>query len=184
MTLEDTKTILLKIACQYPTFKPNKLDFIARAWLDDIVEFSYEEVLASLKMYNATNTTGFAPSISQIINGIHRLKMPASQMSEGEAWDMVYRALSNSAYHAGEEFEKLPPVVQKAIGSSTMLRSWAMTDVAEIGVVQSNFMRSFRSVNKREFESASRPRSVDTLMAIVEKKKLEKEKETCKLGGK
>ena len=168
MTKQEVQRLLLIIASQYPTFKPNKLEFITDAWHMELEPYSSQEAEMALRVYNSTNNTSFAPSIGQILTGINRLKMPDSEMSEGEAWSMIYKAISNANYHASDEFEKLPPVLQKVVGSPEMLRTWAMSDMDDVQtVIQSNCMRSFKQVNKREFDRASIPDNVKTLIGIA-----------------
>jgi hypothetical protein len=82
-----------------------------------------------------------------------------------EAWSLVSNAIKNGYYGAEEEFAKLPEVVQKAVGTPANLRAWAHTDEASIeNVVQSNFMRTYRTVVKRETEYAKMPTSIKNLI--------------------
>ena len=63
-----------------------------------------------------------------------------------EAWSLVRRAIQNSLYHADEEYSKLPPIVQKAVGSPDNLRGWAAMDAATVSsVTASNFIRTYSS---------------------------------------
>lgn len=43
------------------------------------------------------------------------------QLNELEAWSLVEKAIRNSIYNSQEEFSKLPPLVQKAVGSPNVL---------------------------------------------------------------
>jgi hypothetical protein len=55
--------------------------------------------------------------------------------------------------------------VQKAVGTPANLRAWAHTDESSIeNVVQSNFMRTYRTVVKRENECAKLPPSIKNLI--------------------
>ena len=84
------------------------------------------------------------------------------------SWSLVERACRNGLHGAGEEFEKLPPLIQKAVGSPNQLREWAMMDADTVkSVVASNFMRSFKIYQKRERETAMLPESVRELLTGV-----------------
>ena len=64
---------------------------------------------------------------------------------------MVRRAISNSNYNSDKEYEKLPALVQKAVGNPANLREWAMMDIDTVNSVeQSHFIRAYRSVISRE----------------------------------
>lgn len=55
---------------------------------------------------------------------VRELNTP-KQLNELEAWSLVEKAIRNSIYNSQEEFSKLPPLVQKAVGSPNVLRLWA-----------------------------------------------------------
>lgn len=93
---------------------------------------------------------------------IHRWRM--------EAWMLVSKALRNGYYGAVEEFNKLPPLVQKAVGSPDNLRNWALTDINSIeNVVQSNFMRTYRTVVNRAKEYQKMPKDIKALIESANK---------------
>jgi hypothetical protein len=76
-------------------------------------------------------------------------------MSELKAWDMVRKAISNSGYHAEEEFDRLPEAIQIAVGNPANLREWAMmpTETVE-SVEQSHFIKAYRVAVGRLKEAA------------------------------
>lgn len=123
----------------------------------------------ALKTYVHSDTSGFAPSIGQLINKLHEVQTP-QELNEMEAWFLVSRALRNGYYGAVEEFNKLPPLVQKAVGSPDNLRNWALTDSKSIeNVVQSNFMRSYRTVVNRAKEYQRMPKDIKALIESTNK---------------
>ena len=94
--------------------------------------------------------------ISQIAD--HRVEKPEDELSEGQAWALVEKATRNGGYGYKEEFDKLPPIVQKAVGSPSQIHEWAMMDSDTVkSVVASNFMRSYKIMLKREKEMALIP---------------------------
>jgi hypothetical protein len=90
------------------------------------------------------------------------------EMTEQEAWQCVAVALRNSAYNSSAEFEKLPPVVQRLVGSPNQLREWSQMDSDTVNsVVASNFQRSYRARAKSERDFLALPSSVKSYMAAI-----------------
>jgi hypothetical protein len=90
-----------------------------------------------------------------------------------QAWALVSKALKNGTYGAQEEFDKLPPTVQKAVGSPSQLRNWAVTDEESIeNVIQSNFMRTYRVICQREKEISKMPTDIKAIMQQNSSEKL------------
>ena len=169
MTREETVKII-RIMCDcYPNYKPSNLSETVDVWNMMLEEYSYSQISTALKTYVHSDTSGFAPSIGQLINKLHEVQSP-QELNEMEAWSLVSKALRNGYYGAVEEFNKLPPLVQKAVGSPDNLRNWSQTDSGSIeNVVQSNFMRSYRLVVNRENEIKKMPADVRTLIENVNK---------------
>lgn len=153
MTREETQKLLLSIQSLYPNWKPEDKTLVVDSWHWALEEYPAQSVKAALQMYVKTNNTGFAPSVSQIINGIYK-PMEKDTLSEGEAWSLVKRAIQDGNYHAEERYNELPPLVQKAVGSPNMIHQWAGTDSDEVNtVIMSNFQRSYRIIVQREQEN-------------------------------
>ena len=109
----------------------------------------------------------FPPSIGEIKNKMHNLMAP-EEISETEAWAMVSRACANGIYGYEAEFAKLPPTVQAAVGRAEQLREWGMMDVETVqSVVASNFMRGYKTAQRREKETAMIPENVKVLLENV-----------------
>ena len=169
MTRDETVKII-RIMCDcYPNYKPSNLSETVDVWNMMLEEYSYSQISTALKTYVHSDTSGFAPSIGQLINKLHEIQSP-QELNEMEAWSLVSKALRNGYYGAVEEFNNLPPLVQKAVGSPDNLRNWSQTDTNSIeNVVQSNFMRSYRLVVNRENEIKKMPADVRTLIENVNK---------------
>lgn len=169
MTRNETVKII-RIMCDcYPNYKPSNLSETVDVLNMMLEEYSYSQISTALKTYVHSDTSGFAPSIGQLINKLHEVQSP-QELNEMEAWMLVSKALRNGYYGAVEEFNKLPPLVQKAVGSPDNLRNWALTDSKSIeNVVQSNFMRTYRTVVNRENEIKKMPADVRTLIENVNK---------------
>ena len=164
MTRDETKQILMRISTVYPNYKPvSDLRFVVETWNEYLAEYSYEQVKAALQMFIVTDTSGFAPSIGQLIEKLSMISKP-EQMGELKAWTLVSKAVRNSAYNSESEFEKLPPLVQKALGSAAQLRIWAMDEEYNESVNGSNFMRTYRAVVERENKIAKMPAEIRNMI--------------------
>ena len=164
MNRQETIKLLTTIQTAYPNYKlPNK-EIAVELWQEMLSEYTYQQVATALKAYIMADTSGFAPSIGQLVDRAQKIKQP-NVLSEMEAWGLVSKALRNGYYNANEEFAKLPYTIQKAIGQPSQLRHWAETDLVTVEtVIQSNFMRSYRIVLQNEQDVSKMPEDVKQLM--------------------
>ena len=164
MTKNEVIKLLMTIQTFYPNYQVENKEFTINAWYSIIGDCDYKPMEKALRAYITTDTSGFAPSIGQLINKLHEVQSP-QELNEMEAWLLVSKALRNGTYGAVKEFNKLPPLVQKAVGSPDNLRNWAQTDSESIeNVVQSNFMRTYRTVVNRAKEYQKMPKDIQALI--------------------
>lgn len=164
MTKNEVVKLLMTIQTFYPNYQVENKEFTINAWYSIIGDCDYKPMEKALRAYITTDTSGFAPSIGQLINKLHEVQSP-QELNEMEAWLLVGKALRNGTYGAVKEFNKLPPLVQKAVGSPDNLRNWAQTDSESIeNVVQSNFMRTYRTVVNRAKEYRKMPKDIQALI--------------------
>lgn len=140
----------------YPNYNPQDKTIAVDVWLMALEEYSEKDVINAFKAYMKNNKTGFAPCPGQIVDEIYKTSKP-EEMNAEQAWSLVNAALGNSAYEAAEEFAKLPPLVQEAIGQPNLLRTWGTDDNFNQTVVMSNFMRTYNTVLKRQEERDKLP---------------------------
>lgn len=171
MTLEETSKILAVIKKEYPhAFKDltqqEKMDKVA-FWQEMFAEDDYGVVGAAVKAYIATDTTGYAPIVGQLKELIRKLTQP-EQMSEQEAVNLILRAAAHSIYCSEEEYERLPPICQRLVGSPAKLKQWAMMDADTVNsVVASNLMRSYKAIAQKEKEYQALPSNVKAVLEGV-----------------
>ena len=169
MELWEMGTIMDILAVAYPRFysgpdAPNREQTL-RLWAKMFEDDSVEVVAVAVKAFIASDKKGYPPHIGAIKDAIAKLKQP-DMLTELEAWELVRKAIRNSGYEAREEFDKLPPVVQRLVGSPNQLREWAMMDSDVLGsVVASNFQRSYRARMESEREYLTLPSDVRNTMA-------------------
>lgn len=166
MTREETVKII-RIMCDcYPNYKPNNLSETVDVWNMMLEAYSYNQVSIALKAYATSDTSGFAPSIGQLIGKIQTISQP-QELDGMTAWGLVSKALRNGTYGAVEEFNKLPPLVRQAVGMPDNLKNWATSDYQTIEtVIQSNFLRTYETVVKRANEINRMP---DNIKSLIEK---------------
>ena len=164
MTETDAKKIVASLLAAYANYRPPDIKAAAQVWFETMEEYSYEQVSAGLNIYMRSDTKGFPPIPGQIIDKIHTMTAPR-ELNEMEAWSLVYKAICNSTYNYVSEFEKLPPLVQKAVGLPDSLREWATTQNLNREVVMSNFQRAYRTELQRELEFQKMPHNVRELIA-------------------
>ena len=176
MNKKETVMVLTYLGTEYDGFftkmKDADRDAKIALWYDLFKDRDYDTVQAAAKVYILTNTTGRPPRAGQINDLIHNLQHQ-DELTELEAWGLVKNALRNSGYFAQEEWNKLPPVIQKLVDPHT-LHEWAMMDSDEVNtVVASNFMRSYRMRAATIRDMQKLPGSVKEMIStLVDKSKL------------
>ena len=156
MTANQMGKILFTIQASYPRdyarMGQDELKDMMKLWLAFFSGYSYEAVMGGVQAFIASDAKGFPPVPGQIIDKIHYISSRENGfLNEYEAWTCVAKAIGNSTYHSREEFEKLPPLVQKAVGSPEVLRGLAMSDISVIDTVEkSNFLRTYRNLLERQ----------------------------------
>ena len=140
----------MKAIYPQPSFLPDSdaLDL----WHYMLKDIPYQILQNGIQLYMQTGK--FPPTVADLREAASRFMPSELDMSDLEAWAMVRKALSNSGYHWKEEYDGLPLVIQKAIGRPENLYEWAMMDGNTVGsVIQSQFLKSYRSVLAREKEN-------------------------------
>ena len=165
MTKNEVIKLLMTIQTFYPNYQVDNKEFTINAWYSIIGDCDYKLMEKALRAYITTDTSGFAPSIGQLLDKLHAIQNP-QELTELEAWSLVSKAIRNGLYGADEEFAKLPPLVQQAVGQPRCLTEWAMLGAEDKAVTQSNFMRSYRTVVCRAKELSKIPPEV---RALIEK---------------
>lgn len=149
MTREETKKIIAVIATSYPNYKPDDFAMTIDVWTELLTGYPYSDASNALKAYIMTDTSGFAPSIGQIIEKINA----RDEMEDLKAWALVRKAIRNGNYGSEEEFANLPQDVQRAVGDKQNISAWANIPTEEIEtVIQSQFLRAYRALKTRENE--------------------------------
>lgn len=171
MTLEETGIVMDILKTAYPRFysgpnAPDKAKTL-KLWAEMFARDDVALVAAAVKALIETDSRGFPPCIGAVKEKL-RLITGGNEMTEAEAWGIVAKALRNSTYGAKEEFERLPPVVRRIVGSPNQLREWGAMDSEVVqSVISSNFQRSYKAIAQREREIAKLPPDVKALVGKI-----------------
>lgn len=171
MNKQEANRIIAQIAANYPDTFRNMSDdaykVMVGVWAQAFREEPYELVTNAVMAFMTNSTVRFAPNVGMIKEQIRQLMHP-DELTEGEAWAKVQAALRNSAYGSEEEFAKLPPAIQKVIGSASNLKSYAMMDETQaLTVFASNFQRGYRTVRNREAAMEKTPLQIRQAFAAL-----------------
>ena len=167
MTRQETAKIIFVMCSVYPKYF-HKLDNrdmtdMVDAWYMMLEEYDYNAVAASLKAYTLGDSSGFPPTPGQLVEKLSKAR--TEHEDAVSAWQKVRKALRNGNYGAEEEYEKLPPLVQKALGGASTIRAWSNVPSETLESVQmSQFIRAYNSVCARETEDRKIPDAVKVAM--------------------
>lgn len=164
MDRADTLKIMAVLRGAYPQFyrgiSRTEAEDTVNLWLDMFSDDDFVLVAAAVKSVIEADEKGFPPTIGQVKSKL-RLITGGHELTETDAWALVAKAIRNGIYGAQEEYYKLPPEIQKAVGSPNMLREWARMDTEAVhSVVASNFQRSYRAAMARKKELSALPKDV------------------------
>lgn len=171
MERSDVLQIMAILRGAYPQFyrdvSRREAEDTVNLWHDMFRHDDPKLVGAAVKSLIAGDEKGYPPSIGQVRSKM-RLLTSQNELSEGEAWQLVARAISNGIYGSKKEFDALPQTIQRIVGSPNALREWAMMDSDVVhSVVASNFQRSYRVVSEREREIKALPQDVRELVNLL-----------------
>lgn len=171
MTKKEMAEILAVMQANYPDdfrgMSDKAMNGKINLWFMQFRDDDYKEVLAAVMAHIATDTNRFMPPVGVIKAKLVEIRQP-EEMTELEAWGLVQKALRNGYYGAQEEFDKLPPVVQRLVGSPSQLREWATMDSDVVSsVVASNFQRSYKVRAAKEREFLALPSAVQQAMTQI-----------------
>ena len=132
---------------------------LLRTWHNRLKNYRPEDIKTAYEIYISKGNE-YAPGHAGILTSL-LADAKEKEMSEMEAWSLVSKAIKNGNYGAQAEYDRLPEDVRAAVGSPDQLRDWAkMESEAVHSVVQSNFMRSYRSVIKKRRDFMKMPENV------------------------
>lgn len=174
MKKSETRMILAVLVVAFPAFYRNNTEADTEAavnlWHQQFIEYEYDTVERAVQALISTKVEGYPPTIGEVKEQIRRL-CSQSELDENAAWVMVSKACRNGSYHSKEEFAKLPPDVQRTVGSPDQLKQWAGMDADTVeSVIASNFKKAFRAQAARAAEVAKLPPQIRQMIGEVNMK--------------
>ncbi len=171
LTRDDAIIILSTLKAAYPHAYKGLTRRDAEAtinlWIRQFADEESTAVAAAVEALISTRTVGYSITPGEVKEQLYSLKS-AESLNESDAWALVSRACSNGIYGYREEFAKLPPEVQRAVGAPEQLKAWAMMEADTVeSVVASNFMKNYRIMKQREKETAMLPQTVREMLSGV-----------------
>ena len=171
MTVDEFAIIVKGLKAVYtdPKFIPDTDAF--QVWYGFLKDLDYDTVRAAAERHIASEK--FPPVVADL-RKIQTEVATRDLLSEVDAWVKVRKATRNGKYGSIEEFEKLPPLVQKAVGGPGMIESWAYLPSDEVEtVVKSHFLRAYRAGVERHREEVLLPESVRQLIEATTKRMIQ-----------
>lgn len=169
MTVDETLKIFAVLKANYSNFfkSVSRVDAEAMVnlWAEMFADEPYEAVGMAIKSYIASDVNGYPPNVGIIKEQMRKLTKTES-LTEQEAINLITKACENGSYGSKEEFAKLPPILQRLVGSPNQLKEWALMDKDTFNsVIQSNLMRSYRVLAERERQHQALPNNIKNLIA-------------------
>ena len=96
MTRDETKQLLMMIQAAFPNYKIPDKSVAVNTWYIMLKDYDYKVVETALRTYIATDTSGFACSIGQIISLIQKCTVQ-EQLGEMEAWSLVRKEIGRAS---------------------------------------------------------------------------------------
>ena len=151
MTTSETTKLLIMINSTYPTFKVannNHADVI-KMWSIILEPYTCESIYQAFVSFARANTSQVTPTPAQLIDIADNLF--GENTNDEVLISEIRQAIHNSAYHSAEEFARLKPLAQHAVGTPENLRAWARLDVEAIEtVILSHVRRNLHAVKERK----------------------------------
>ena len=174
MTKKEMAEIMAIMQLNYPDDFKDKSDKAVNAkinlWLMSFRDDEYTDVLAAVMAHINTDTNRFMPPVGVIKAKLVEIRTPEA-MTELEAWNIVRKACRVHSWDAKEQFDNLPPVLQRLVGHPSQLQEWARMDEDVVAsVVASNFQRSYKVRAAKEREFLALPSAVQQTMAQIASK--------------
>ena len=107
MNRTETLAVMSILKAAYPSYyrdmKRQDAEAVVNLWAEMLADYPANLVAAAVKSHIASDRKGFPPHIGAIIAAIGEISRPA-ELSEGEAWALIAKALRNSGYNSEKEF--------------------------------------------------------------------------------
>lgn len=172
MKSSEMYKIFAAISVYYPnaTWASEANEAMIDAWHEMLEPYPFEVVSAALKRHVVNST--YEPKVKDILTEImlmQPIKGKDTPMTVEQAWQMLMRAVRNSAYYSKQEYNKLPPDIQRRTSPEDLkFLATIEDDGTALSVYRANFMRSYGETAKRHEMDNMLPASVVKMMPAEE----------------
>lgn len=169
MTRSDVASMLTLLRVTYPAFysKMDRKDMklVLDLWTEMFQDDDTNIVKYALKQLIATHT-GYPPDIAAVKNKVKEVCSAATgEMTDEELWQRLKQAVANGIYGARKEFESLPPVLQRYVGSPAGITELAMVDTDTLNTVShGQFLKQIGLIKQRQEYSDRLPEAMKNLI--------------------
>ncbi len=160
---------ILKVA--YPKFYANMTKDEAEKTINLWCEMFKNDApeLVAIAVKKLIMELQFPPTIADIKNTMFKLVDKTEDNTE--LWNKFLKALKNSGYNSKIEFEQLPELVQRFVGSPERLRDYAMMDLNTVNtVVKGQFLKQIDSLKVRQKENLMLPKETKDIIEALSSK--------------
>jgi hypothetical protein len=128
--------------------------------------------VVKLAIKSLINSLEFPPTVADVRKEINKLIKTTNNEPEAiDEWNAIRHAIKSSIYYSAENFENLPPIAQKFVGSPSQLKAWAMEEDFQDGVLRGQFLKQYEVLKEREHYNAMLPENVKAkIYELAEKK--------------
>ena len=153
MTRDETKKLLIVITTTYPNFHLNDPALAVDTWWKILEPDNGQDIFDAFKVYARTDTSEFAPTPGKL----HMMIADRQQegLSEGEILTHLTQASRKGNYQFEEAFAELPPLLQKAVGSPTVIKNWASMEHEGLSYAFNNVIKVYKELLRREKQNAA-----------------------------
>ena len=166
MTEKEVAAILAVLSAVYPDTGKTQSAFvkktIAEIWWKSLMDIPFDLARQVVEAHIISSGEKFMPQPSEIRKKcLEAMRGEENRPMEGtEAWALVRKAMGNSYYNGAEEYAKLPRMIQKIIGSPSVLKDWGLMPPESLSVEQSHFLRAYRTMVERETNDRAIPEAL------------------------
>jgi hypothetical protein len=164
----ETTSLMVILKTAYPNFYKNtdEIEDAINLWSMMFETDPAKIVIEAVK--SLICTLKYPPTIADVKTKIYEISHP-NKLTEMEAWNIVKKAVDNYSIYDYEKsrqvFDSLPDIVKRLLGGMSQLREYGQMDSETFNTVaQSNFMRSFKSLQAQEIERDMLPESTKKLI--------------------
>lgn len=133
----------------YQTTQLSELEKVADLWAEIFKDDDVVIVAAAVR--ELIKTLEFPPTIADVRKQMNKIiETCTDEPTAMDEWNAIRQAIKSSIYYSAENFDKLPAVAKRFVGSPMQLREWAMSEDFNDSVVRGQFLKQYDTLKDRE----------------------------------